>query len=326
MALLSIDDDINADATTVKLLDRDSEKRLIWKLTRSVLETDKFKQRRHGYKKRRKWDLFETLMRIFGLFLRMTRMYERGHDNATRIVVNRVELQFQGLPDAFNGYTLLHLSDIHPDVIPGHARTIANAIRGLSCDACLMTGDFRGRTRGSVKKAMDAMAEIVDAIHARDGLFVTLGNHDTYLMVAPFERLNGVVLANESAALHRHGERIHITGIDDPYYYYTDQAIAALEKPIPGFKIAMVHTPSLFDAAADNGYDLYLCGHTHGGQICLPGGYPVLLHLNHGRQYYRGLWRYQNMRGYTSQGCGTVGLPIRFNTVSEVTLIRLVQG
>jgi hypothetical protein len=75
-----------------------------------------------------------------------------------------------------------------------------------------------------------------------------------------------------------------------------------------------------------NGYRFYLCGHTHGGQICLPGGYPVIRHLRYGRKYYRGLWRYRKMIGYTSQGCGTIGIPIRFNTVSEVTLAKLLKG
>lgn len=311
---------------SIQLIDRDEKKRLIWQTTRSVLETDKYKLRRHGEKRRQKWDLFEALIRLFGLLLKATHLYARGHANAKRIVVNRRDLRFNKLPDTFHGFTLLHLSDLHPDIVPGHAQTISEAIRPLAYDACVMTGDFRGRTRGSVKKAMAAMQTIVSVIRAGEGLFITLGNHDSYLMVAPFEKMNGVVLANESAALRRNGDQIIITGIDDPYYYYTDQAVSALEQPINGFKIALVHTPSLFDAAADNGYQLYLCGHTHGGQICLPGGYPLLLHLNHGRRYYRGLWQYKQMKGYTSQGCGTVGLPIRFNTVSEVTLIRLLKG
>ena len=117
-----------------------------------------------------------------------------------------------------------------------------------------------------------------------------------------------------------------MTGLDDPYYYYTDQALAALEQAPEGFKIAMVHAPSLFDVAAGNGYRLYLCGHTHGGQICLPGGRPLIVHLRHGRKYYRGLWRYRDMTGYTGQGVGTVGVPLRFNTRSEITLFRLYHA
>ena len=66
-----------------------------------------------------------------------------------------------------------------------------------------------------------------------------------------------------------------------------------------------------------------LCGHTHGGQICLPGGIPIFTHLYSGRKFYRGLWNYGNMKGYTSPGCGAVAIPVRFNSQSEIALITL---
>ena len=186
-----------------------------------------------------------------------------------------------------------------------------------------MTGDYREKISGGHKAIIKPMQTVVSGIRAKDGMFATLGNHDSYLMADPLEKMGIRLLANETATVQRNGSRIRITGVDDPYYYYTDQTVDALERSGDGFKIALVHAPSLYDVAADNGYSLYLCGHTHGGQICLPGGFPIILHLRHGRKYYRGLWRYKNMAGYTGQGCGTVGLPVRFNTRSEVTLITL---
>jgi len=320
---MRLDPETAPAGSDIRLSGRDLEKRLIWRLTRSVFEADNYKHRRYGEKSRQHWDIFEALIRIFGLLLKTVNLYDSGYANATRIVVNRLDLRFEKLPAAFNGYTLLHLTDLHPDFIPGHEDVICSCIRDLSYDACVMTGDFRGGTRGGVKRSMTAMEKIVDCIRAKDGIFATLGNHDSYLMVDPLEKMGVTVLANESASISKEGHRIQLTGIDDPYYYYTDQAIDALEGSDGGFKIALVHTPALYDAAADNGFSLYLCGHTHGGQICLPGGYPLILHLKHGRKYYRGLWRYGKMAGYTSQGCGTVGIPVRFNTVSEVTLIKL---
>jgi predicted MPP superfamily phosphohydrolase len=142
-------------------------------------------------------------------------------------------------------------------------------------------------------------------------------------MLDYFEEMGIKVLVNETVEIIKGDERIWVTGLDDPYYYYTDQSIRALEKTPNGFKITLAHAPSMFDAAEINGYKLYLCGHTHGGQICLPGGKPIILHLRHGRKYYRGLWQYGSMTGYTSQGTGCVGIPIRFNTQSEITLFKL---
>jgi predicted MPP superfamily phosphohydrolase len=169
------------------------------------------------------------------------------------------------------------------------------------------------------------MKKMADSIHAKDGILATLGNHDTYLMVDFMENLGIKVLANETISIKKDNEKISVTGIDDPHYYFTDQALVALEESSDGYKIALVHSPELYDAAADNGYSLYLCGHTHGGQIALPGGIALITHLHNGRKYYRGLWRHSQLVGYTNQGSGTVGIPVRFNTQSEIALITLIK-
>jgi len=300
-----------------------TDKRLIWAMTRSVLEADVYKHRRYGEKRRRRWSLFEALIQLFGVLLKTVNLYQKGYRNATDIVVYRLNLQFEDLPPAFDGFTLLHLTDLHLDFIPGYENIVCQRIKGLAYDACVLTGDYRGKISGGYKGILKPMQKIVSEIRARDGMFATLGNHDSYQMVDPLEKMGLRLLNNETATVYRNNGSIRITGVDDPCYYYTDQALYALEESGNGFKIALIHTPALYDAAADNGYNLYLSGHTHGGQICLPGGRPLILHLRHGRKYYRGMWRYKNMVGYTGQGCGTVGLPVRFNTRSEITLITL---
>ena len=85
----------------------------------------------------------------------------------------------------------------------------------------------------------------------------------------------------------------------------------------------MIHSPELVPEAASAGMSLYLAGHTHGGQICLPGGLPIICHMAAPRRYATGLWRKGGMIGYTSTGVGTSGLPVRFNSRSEVALITL---
>jgi predicted MPP superfamily phosphohydrolase len=307
------------------MTDTKVDRRLVWALTRSILEADNYKHRRYGKKRKRRWSLFNALICVFGVGLKTLGLYQRGYHNATRMIVNRERIYFNDLPAPFHGYTFLHLTDIHTDFISEYENIICEGIENLSYDACVMTGDYRANISGSITGTMNGMKKITAAIKARDGIFATLGNHDTYRMAEPLEKMGITVLANESIAMERDSSRIQITGIDDPYYYYTDQALTALEEAGKGFKIALVHTPSLYDIAAENNYRLYLCGHTHGGQICLPGGYPLILHVRHGRRYYRGLWRYKGMTGFTSQGCGTIGIPIRFNTVSEATLITLLK-
>jgi predicted MPP superfamily phosphohydrolase len=252
-------------------------------------------------------------------------LYHRGYRNATQIAVRGIEVDFSKLPDTFDKYRVIHLSDLHLDGDYRIEELICERIRNLEYDLCVLTGDYRQKTHGTFRQMLEPMEKIAKTTKAKDGILAVLGNHDSYLMVDSLEDMGIKVLSNETMTIHRGNEKIAVTGIDDPNYYYTDQAMRALEEPRDGFKIVLVHTPELFDVAADNGYGLYLCGHTHGGQICLPGGIPLITHLNCARKYYRGLWRHADMKGYTSQGTGTVGIPIRFNSQSEIALITLMK-
>jgi predicted MPP superfamily phosphohydrolase len=79
----------------------------------------------------------------------------------------------------------------------------------------------------------------------------------------------------------------------------------------------------MLEDAAQHGVHLYLCGHTHGGQICLPIIGPIIVNANCHRKYTRGVWRYKNVQGYTSAGVGTSGVPVRFFCRPEIGLIEL---
>lgn len=301
----------------------DSNRRLIWAVTRSFLEVDNYKHKRYGSRSKSHWNLFENLTSLFCFFLKIIGLYERGFNNAKNIVINEIKLEYDELPLSFNGYKILHLTDLHLDCFKGIEEIICDRISNLEYDICVLTGDFRQKTQGGFKQIIKQMEKLAAAFQARDGVIAVLGNHDTYLMVNWLEKLGITVLANETATIGRGNEKIAITGVDDPHYYYTDQAINSLEENIDIFKIALVHSPELYDIAAENNYSLYLCGHTHGGQICLPGGIPLITHLYNGGNFYRGLWSYSRMKGYTNQGCGVVSIPIRFNCESEIALITL---
>ncbi len=152
-----------------------------------------------------------------------------------------------------------------------------------------------------------------------------LGNHDTIRMVPRMEAMGVRVLLNESLPLNRAHEVVHLAGIDDAHYFrthgyhkaadgipadacaillsHTPEA-AADGVPADACAILLSHTPEGYRAAAHCGFDLMLCGHTHGGQICLPGGVPILTDSDAPRAYARGAWRFESMQGYTSVGCG----------------------
>lgn len=247
-----------------------------------------------------------------------------------RVRRTEIDLTFAHLPAAFDGYRILQISDPHFDSLDGIAEAIRERVMGLEVDLCVFTGDYRAAETGPFRQPsiLDQMANVVAEIEARDGVVAVLGNHDTHDMVEPLEQDVGIrVLTNEHVAIARDGQRISLLGLDDPYRFYSEatRRFAASLSHEPGqFRIMLVHTPDLANEAARLGCSLYLCGHTHGGQICLPGGKPIVQHLHKERGLGRGLWRRGTMVGYTSLGAGVAGsLPLRLFAPGEVTLFRL---
>ncbi len=302
---------------------QETDQRRIWRRRRSAMEWRYQKSKRYVLHRFMKYKLSDTLEYLFEGFLKVLGVYTRGLQNARSIAVKHLEIGFSNLPDAFDGYQILHLTDPHFDTLDDTDRLIAQRIENMEVDLCVMTGDYRRKTFGEYEQVLDPVKRVVDAVQAKDGILATLGNHDPHLLVDELEAMGITVLVNETVTLSKGNEQISFTGLDDPHNYYTLQANEALGAAETGFKIALVHSPEMFDVAERNGYHLYLCGHTHGGQICLPGAIPIIRHLRKGKQYARGNWQFGNMKGFTCQGCGVVGIPVRFNSQSELALITL---
>ena len=301
----------------------DPDGRRDWRSDRSARERYYYHTFKCHFRRFTEWVLFKIGKRLFFDYLRGFAFYERGFQNAARIALNQISIEVSNLPAAFESYKILHITDLHIDSLAEVEDTICELIDGIPFDLCLFSGDFTREMAGPFEHILGRVKKIVDAVDARDGVYTSLGNHDTHRMIEAFEKMKITFLINETVSIYRGKEKIAVTGLDDPHLYLTDQAVEALHAPNDGFKIALVHSPELYDVAADCGYDLYLCGHTHGGQICLPSGTPLVTHLKHGRQFFRGLWKHAGMTGYTNPGAGVVSVPLRYNTQSEIALITL---
>lgn len=297
-----------------------------WAIARRAMEATTRKHTPRGVRRRRHGPLFEAALTGFGIALRGIGLYRRGVWNALDIELNEIELRFPHLPAPFDGYRVLHLADLHLDAHPALPKRAATLARRARCDLCVLTGDYRYRVNGPIEGAMAAIARLAPAIDAADGTYTVLGNHDTADMVPALETLGIRVLANQTVSVARDGAVLHLTGIDDVHYFYTQDAAEALGRAPDGFRLALVHSPEMVRPAADAGIALYLTGHTHGGQVCLPGGLPLVTHCQSGRRYAAGMWRHGEMVGYTSRGVGVSGLPVRFNSRGELTLITLRRG
>jgi uncharacterized protein len=272
----------------------------------------------------RKRELEEVLpvKSVLKFLLRATGITSRGVRNSVDFytAVNRVPLR--ALPPAFNGVRLLHLTDLHLDGTPAFTDALCARLRSLQYDYCVITGDFAagfGDSPGLRKSLTEVLNEI------RGEKYGILGNHDSIHMVPWMERLGLRMLLNESVILRRQGEAINLAGVDDYHRFRLSNLERALVQCQTGLTILLNHSPEQYRQAAYSGVDLYLCGHTHGGQICLPNGFAPRLNIECNRLVGRAAWRFKTMQGYTSRGVGTSLVRARFNCPPELVIHELVS-
>lgn len=272
--------------------------------------------------------------------LKICGLYQKGRRDFHAIKVEENIIRIKNLPASLEGYTIMHMSDLHIDIDEKLADSILEAISGLNYDLCVMTGDYKNLTVGDFDNAIRLMSYLPMKIASP--IYAVLGNHDTLDMVEPLEKIGYNVLLNESTIIEHGTGRLLLSGVDDPYIYATDSIENALVNLRPrqtssgehpattattvDARILLSHSATIYDKAARAGFNAMLCGHTHGGQVCLPNGYPILNNDRSPRKFLRGSWKYNDMQGYTSRGTGGCGLPIRLFCPPEITLHRLTRA
>ena len=254
--------------------------------------------------------------------LKLTGMYWLGARNAERPQVRHNHVALRELPPAFDGFTVLHLSDLHVEMNEGALQRMTELAAALEYDICVLTGDFRAKAFGPFEAAVRGMRWVRSRLGP--SVYGVLGNHDSLRMLPDLEAMGIRMLVNESVTIKRGDQRIHLAGVDDANYYAAaDVEKAASAIPRAEFSILLSHSPEIYKQAAGAGFNLCLSGHTHGGQICLPGSIPLTLSCDLPRSMGAGPWSYQEMAGYTSVGVGSSIVPVRFNCPPEITLHHL---
>jgi predicted MPP superfamily phosphohydrolase len=241
-----------------------------------------------------------------------------------RLKVERLSLAFPDLPPGLDGLRLVQLSDLHRGYVVGEqeierAVAVANA---LAPDLFVLTGDYV--THGW--RYAEPCAAALSALRAPLGRYAILGNHDHWTnarrVAAALREAGLTVLRNQAERVERGGAGLWVVGIDDALVRKHDVAAALEGVPLSAFKVALMHEPDMADEIAQYPVQLQLSGHSHGGQICLPGIGP--LHLpKMGRRYPIGLYRVGGLQLYTNRGVGRVQPAVRFNCPPEITLITL---
>ena len=247
-------------------------------------------------------------------------------------VAEHVEIKLRRLPEAFEGFRIAQLSDIHfgPYMTRPELDRSVELAKRFKPDLVALTGDFVShpwKQRNGREGAKNA-EPCADAFASWKSvpMIAVLGNHDHWnnadLVGGALEDRGIEVLRNRARPLEKDGQRLWIAGVDDVLEGMADLSHTTAGIPADEMTILLAHEPDYADLASKAGVDLQLSGHSHGGQVRVPGIGPIVL-PELGRKYHTGLNQVGTLQVYTTRGIGVINPPVRLNCPPEVTLITL---
>ncbi len=240
----------------------------------------------------------------------------------------KIEINIPTLPTPFEGYRIVHISDIHYGQWISLDRLIGvvGLINQQEPDIVAITGDFVSYSQENVEELIQALKEI----RARDTTVAVLGNHDYWVGA---ERVRSILreskimeLNNNVFTVTRKGYALHFAGVDG-ITLKKNQLEEVLQKlPPNGPAILLAHEPDFADISAKtNRFSLQLSGHSHGGQFVIPK-FGTPFRVDGFRKYPLGRYQVGEMVQYTNRGIGTNAFWIRINCAPEITVIDLQSG
>ncbi|NDV60832.1 metallophosphoesterase [Puniceicoccales bacterium CK1056] len=257
--------------------------------------------------------------------LKAVGLYARGHRNFLDVRIRELEHHPARWPAALDGFRILQITDLHIDLDPALQPVLRRLIPSVECDLAVITGDYWEGAGQHPSGALEKLEEILKLVgNPTHGIYGVLGNHDTLPLAASLEKMGLPILINEAVQIGNGPAEFSLAGVDDPFFFRTDdvnKAASGCRAGIP--RILLSHSPQVAPEADENGFCLVLSGHTHGGQICLPGGHALLSMERIPTPLFRGLWRRGSMIGYTSTGTGSCHVPVRYNCPPEIVIHTL---
>jgi len=246
--------------------------------------------------------------------------------------IERVTVPLKHLGSALDGFKVVHMSDFHlyPHTQIELVERAVGAANRLNPDLIVLTGDYVTGYRSSNSETIFELAPVLTKLNAKYGVFTVLGNHEystnEKVVLSGLKESGLTVLINDGLALSVGQQMLYLAGLDDAWKGNPDLSKALEKRPGSVPTILLVHEPDFADTfSADGTVSLQLSGHSHGGQIRLPGMGALAL-PRHGRKYDQGLYRVKDMWVYTTRGIGVIGVPLRFNCRPEITEITLVRS
>lgn len=234
------------------------------------------------------------------------------------IDVSKITLRTTKLKEG-SRIVLVHLSDIHSTGWHKNERRIPSLVNSFHPDIICLTGDYINEI-----EALQAVRRMVGELRAKYGIFAVRGNWDYALCpdMDIFKDLPIKLLYHEGLRMNIQGGELYIAGLD--VFGESDLKKALLGRNPRAFTILLYHYPDLIEDVKGMDIDLYLAGHTHGGQVALPF-YGALVTLSkYGKRYERGLYEVGETTLYVNRGIGMESLPFRFFSRPEVAVFEII--
>jgi len=247
----------------------------------------------------------------------------------TWLTARRVSIPVSNLPPVMDGFTIAHLSDLHrgPYISERQVREAVQMAMAYAPDLVALTGDHISLSA----KYAASCASVLSQLRAEYGVYGVLGNHEYWTdrvdeVVTAYRDVGIRMLINEAAPIAVGNVIWWLCGVDDIWEGKADLEATLSTVPDEHFRILLCHEPDFADEAAKKDIPIQLSGHSHGGQICLPGGSPIRLPV-YAFKYPYGLQRVPdtNTLVYTTAGVGVTFPPIRVNCRPEVAILRLTR-
>jgi uncharacterized protein len=247
------------------------------------------------------------------------------------IEVTSHEAWFKNLPKEFSGLVVAHLSDLHIRTYGARERRVVARLAESKPGMIVITGDLtlEGNDPATIGQFLTALRDLKPAF----GIWAVLGNYDHWHPLAPskdsirqfYNDAGAALLVNEGGRIGRGLDTLSLIGVDDPFSGYANLGASLRGMQRTPFAVLLTHSPEIFMKADLIKFDLVLAGHTHGGQVRLPG--LGALWLPAGSEPFESGWFYgQYARMYVTRGIGTSILPIRLFCRPELALIMLKRG
>ncbi len=264
---------------------------------------------------------------VLDFLFRVSLIRSVGLRNALDLRVENMELVFGHLPKGFDNVRILFVTDLHLDGTNLLVDKVLSIVGNIDYDYCILGGDYTYGRNADPNHVYSQIEQIAKLLKKKSRVFGILGNYDLYRTAELLEGYGVEMLINEGLCLERKGDKLYLAGMDDPSHYKADDIVLTDGNTWDGaFKIMVCHSPAKYKESAGAGYSLYLAGDTHGGQICLPGGFVVFCGPTAGRKIASGKWSYNGMIGYTSRGVGTSRIKMRYFCPPEITVITVRNG